>query len=52
MFLVCSENFFEMTGLPPPPSVANMSGKKNLDAFFIRKVPLLAPLVEASYAPG
>jgi hypothetical protein len=40
-----------MTSLPP---VANISGKKILDALFFRKVPLKAwppQLLEASYAP-
>jgi hypothetical protein len=50
--LVCRENFFEMN-FPP---VANITGKKFLDALFIRKVPLKACpppqlLVDASYAP-
>jgi hypothetical protein len=34
MFLVCPENFFEMTS--PPPPVANISGKKFLGALFAK----------------
>jgi hypothetical protein len=55
--VVYPENVLGMSGkflwdnlLPP---VANFSGKKFLDAFFIRKVPLKAwppQLLEASYA--
>ena len=51
IFLVCPENFLRST--PPPPSVANISGKKFLDALFYWKSAEEASYVlEASYAPG
>jgi hypothetical protein len=60
IFLICPENFFEMTSPPPPPPppppVANISGKTFFDALFFRKVPPKAchppQLLEASYAPA
>ena len=56
--VVYPENFSGMSGKffgDDFPPVAKISGKKFLDALFIRKVPLKAcppQLLEASYAPG